>query len=522
MGAPLLLPSDEEELIGDTIYGGAPYYQYTTGGPRARYLILMAGDSIFYRDASDHRWGWFTTAMGHTDCDAGHPELHDVNGDGIADTTLTERHCVGNGEFTLRVDTLRWNAAGTAVEQRGTLFRRAVAMLGTLGAFDSSSGYYHDVHVALNRTAPTGFSLTGDIRAGDYYLSYDKGELYPAGRSFTIAAGDTLWFQATYLGTGSPTKPWYGNPQAILTQFNFDHRLYPTDFHGGVNSSSFLSPYVETSPALWSFPAGAEPFRVVGRVVAPHHALMGDGVVRLADSISVTTIAVTACFSVTGVRVQGEVLTFDGHCASGQDTLEYRWTFGDGGAVEWTRDSVVAHHVYATGGTYAATLRVRRVRSTAPVDSTTQSLAIIGGPLWVRISGYDAITTKGTYTWTSEPHDGVPHYDTYRWYYQQGGSSEYLDGTDRTYQRYISAKWPPYTFRLRNTVQDAIPAVAVDTLWVDVIPGGGGYAPMGLVGLVDATGACQALPADRQARQAAHAAIARSGRWPEPCLVRAP
>jgi hypothetical protein len=139
---------------------------------------------------------------------------------------------------------------------------------------------------------------------------------------------------------------------------------------------------------------------------------------------------------------------------------------------------------------------------------------VIAGPLDVAISGPDWITTSGNYTWTSLPLDGVPPYDTYRWYYQQGGSAEYLDGSRATYKRYVSAQGEPFVFRLRHTVQDAVPTQAVDTLWVDVVPGGG-YAA---VGLLDAAGICRPLPAQRRARQAAHAAVARSGRWPVPCV----
>ena len=173
---------------------------------------------------------------------------------------------------------------------------------------------------------------------------------------------------------------------------------------------------------------------------------------------------------------------------------------------------------YASHGTYPATLHVRRVHTTWPEDSASQTLAI-AGPLWVGMTGRDEIHLSGTYTWTSMPFEGVPPYDTYRWYYQQGGSSEYLDGTDRVYQRYVSAKGAPYVFRLRTTVQDAIPTTAVDTLWVDVVRGGNAPASLGLL---DANGTCRALPADRLARQAAHSVIARSGRWPQLCEPAAP
>ena len=77
-------------------------------------------------------------------------------------------------------------------------------------------------------------------------------------------------------------------------------------------------------------------------------------------------------------------------------------------------------------------------------------------------------------------------------------------------------KSPPYVFRLRNRVQDALLESAEDTLWVDVASQEDGFTTLGLI---DATGECRNLPADRRARQAAHAAIWRTGQWPRPCQV---
>ena len=467
---------------------------------------------MFYRDATFNRWGWFTTAQAQPACSTGLPEQHDLLGHGTIDSTQVERHCLDNGEYTLTIDTVVWNGDGSAIVQRGTKWARRVAMLGTLGAFDTSSGSYHDVRVSLDRVPPQDLGLSGELRAGDAYILYTSDTLYPAGRSFTIAAGDTLWFQATYVGTGQ-SRQWYGIQKAILTQFNFDHRVHPLLYRGGVNSS----PHTETSPALWSFGQGAEPFRVVGRVVAPHHLQMDSGIVRLGDSIIVTTVAPDACFAVSGPLWVDSLLAFDGRCSTGLGVLQYCWTFGDGSSVDWSSDSALVHHAYGASGSYSVTLRVRRAGSTAPVDSTTDAITI-SAPLWVRLLGYDYITASGTYTWTSVPHDGVPPYGSYRWYYQEEGSSEDSVGAKPTYRRYVPAT-KVYSFRLRTTVRDAVPTTAEDTLWVDVVPRGGRYAD---VGLVDAAGACELLPSEVRARQAAPSAMARTGRWPVPCLARAP
>lgn len=504
---------NEEELIGDTLYGGAPFYQSTTGGLRARYLIKLGNDSMYYLDAPYHRWGWYTSNQ--ENCGQGHPERHDIDADGVADSASnSERHCLANGEHTLTLDTLLWNEEGTAVVGRGTVFVRKVSMLGTLGAFEtSSSSWFHDVRVALDRNPPEEYSLVGDIRAGDHFVSWTSDSLYPQGTADTIAAGDTLWFQSTYVATGQYSKPWFNSQRAILTGLSFDFEYHPTHIHGGTNSA----PGTETSPALWQFGSGSQTFRVVGRVVAPHHRTMDSGVTQLDASIYVTTIAPSACFSVTGDQVKDSTLTFTGQCSSGFGTLEYRWTFDDGASVDWTADSAVAHHAYSEAGTYHARLRVRRLGSTAPVDSTDQTITVTG-PLWVRITGPDAIEATDTYTWTSVPHDGAPPYGTYRWYYQQEGSSEEQVGTSRTYSRYVAAR-SAYTFRLRNTVQDTVPAQAEDTLWVEVIPGEDGYSA---IGALDASNTCRPLPTVQRARQHALAAIARRGRWPIPCLIRTP
>ena len=516
---------EEEELIGDTLWGTGTYYQPTQGGQRASYLIVLtdgaARDSMYYVEADHHQWGWYTRKE-PLNCDSveGSPrEKHDTNGDTFADSivfgrTVYERHCLWNGQYTLQLKRVVWDSTGTAIVADTLLFSRRVALLDYLGSYvnDPSSTSFHDVRVTFDRNTPEGLEFTGDLRAGDYYLGETSGQLYPSRTAFTISEGDTLWFQSTYVGTGPYPRPWYGSTRAILTQFNFDYQQHPGTFPGGVNSS----PDAEVSPALKTFSfRPAEAYRVVGRVVAPHDTSMEVGELELGASIYVTTVELSACFSVTGFRVTGQLLTFDGHCSSGADTLAYRWTFGDGGGVDWPADSVVVHHAYAAAGSYPATLWVRRAGTTAPVDSTTQTLSI-AGPLWVHLDGYDHIATSGTYAWTSQPHEGAPPYYPFAWYYQEEGSGETLVYNGATYRRYVTVRWPPYAFRLRTTVQDAIPTSAEDTLWVDVAPEGDGFAGLGLL---DATGGCRLLPADPRARQAAHAAIARTGRWPVPCVV---
>ena len=514
----------EEELIGDTLWNAGGFTVSTQLGLRARYMIVLtqgaARDSMFYLDAYQHRWGWYTNKEVDNCGAGGRKEKHDTNGDTFADSvvygdTVMEHHCLPNGQFTLQIERVTWNGRGDTIVADTVIFRRKVALLDALGSYvnDPGSPNFQDVRVTLDLGGRhESFAWSGDVRAGDYYLPPGP-LLYPSGTAFTIAAGDTMWFQSTYVGTGEDVRPWYGSRRAALTQFNFDHSQHPGTFQGAINSS----PDGEVSPGLGRFP-DTRTYQVVGRVVAPHDTSMEVGELELGASIYVTTVVLDACFSVTGYPVAGQTLTLDGHCSSGAAALEYRWTFGDGGGVDWHADSVAVHHAYAGAGSYPATLWVRRAGTTAPVDSTRQTLSIVG-PLWVHLNGYDHIATSGTYTWTSQPHEGAPPYRPYAWYYQEDGAEEALVGTASTYRRYVSVKSSPYAFRLRNTVQDAIPTAAEDTLWVDVASDGDGYAGLGLM---DATGACRRLPAVVAARQAAHAAIARTGRWPVPCLVARP
>jgi hypothetical protein len=241
---------------------------------------------MYYLDAPWHRWGWYVIARGQVNCGLGHPERHDVDGDGSPDTLLSETHCLATGTYDISVDTLVWDSSGSSVTGWGTLYRRRVTMLGALGSFvsDTTSPTYIDVRVTLDRGKSDEFALSGDVRAGDYFLP-DGDQLYPPGRSFTIYAGDTLWFQPTYVGGGPDGRTWYGDPAAILTQLAFDFRRHPNTWTGGINSA----PGLETSPAQRRYLAGVQPWLVVGRAVAPHHLAMDSGEVRLSDSIRVTT-----------------------------------------------------------------------------------------------------------------------------------------------------------------------------------------------------------------------------------------
>lgn len=512
---------NEEELIGDTLWGETIFYQMTTGGPRARYRIQLDGDTtdiMYYLPSAWHPWGWFTSSPDEHNCFSDMREHHDVTGDGVAEISDPERHCVRNGQHDVTVLRVTWNEDGSAIVASQTAFRRRVAMLGYLGAFEDhpQSTTYHDVIVTLDGTEGL-VQWQGDLRAGNYFMGREfPDSLYAQNSNFLIGGSDTLWFMSTFVATGQEQRPWYLSPKAVLTQFNFDFVYTPEAFSGGVNSK----PGTQTSAALRTFAARADPYRVVGRTIAPFHLDMSAGSVRTAQSIYVTAVGPDACFSVSGPQMPDSVLTFNGDCSTAQGTREFRWSFGDNTGVEWTPDSAVVHHVYGATGSYAVTLRVRRAGSTEPVDSASQTVVIATTPpLYVSIVGPDWITTSGTYTWNSVPHDGVPPYTNYRWYYQQGGSPEDLVGTRNRYSRYISVQGDPYVFRRRNRVQDALPSEADDTLWVDVVPGGGSYAS---IGLLDAANVCRALPLTARARRAAHAAVVKRGRWPVPCLVPTP
>jgi hypothetical protein len=313
--APYSLGTNEEELIGDTLFGVTDFYQHTRTGLRARYLVTLNGNSdstqrMFYQPTEVHRWGWYTAQPNNDNCTGGH-ERHDVVGHGTVDTVPSERHCVANGTHTVRLWRVTWDSLADTIVQWDTLFIRKVAMLGTRGRFSGdplSSGVYHDVRVTFDATDAQ-LSFSGDIRAGSYYISPGSStdSVYADRDTFTIVGGDSLWFQSTYLGTGSG-RSWDGDPKAMLTAFNFDYENTPTNFTGGVNSR----PHSETLSALYLFPARGNEYRVVGRVVAPIHRDMPNGALQANSSIYVSVPPLDACFTATGYRVTGQTMTFDG------------------------------------------------------------------------------------------------------------------------------------------------------------------------------------------------------------------
>lgn len=507
--------SHEPELIGDPLLGDSVYSDY--GRARYRIRLRAVGRSevkiLYYLEHPlQHPWGFFSDKEGC--CPSPLPAYYDTDGDLVADGSS----CIPNGEYTIQFERVYRSPDGTEVSA-DTLFVRSIAMLDTLGSREDHplGGVFQDVHVgfALSTYADTFRTLAGSLRAADFFhdFSYypDTALFSPPGSAFTIGVGDTLWFTSTYRAMG--LCGWCGDPARVLSSFSQDYCSTMKTFGSATNSvpqTSDVLPMLHTFPV----PRPSEPYCAAVRVTEPlHDGRNHPGSVQ-PDTIFVSVAGLDAAFTVTGSPVVGQPLTFDGRASQGYGSLEYRWTFGDTSR-SWSASDSVVQHTYTLAGTFTVVLWVRRQGSTAPTDSASQQLAVSASQLSALVEGADYITSSGTYQWQTLASGGVSPYH-YQWYYKQGVQAEEAVGTDSPwYSRLVTVLKTAYAFRLRSVVTDAALDTAQKVYWVDVVPGGGGA--LASVGLKDAAGACVALPAGREARQAAHAAMVALGLWPVPC-----
>jgi hypothetical protein len=524
------MPQAEEELIGDGLDGETVFYQQTSSGPKARYYVDL--DSLvemrmYFRAPATPSWGYFTSKG--SDCTRA--ERHDLDGDGTPESNLTEKHCIPSGGYTLRLHRVVWRTDGSGWNSDTILFTRRIAMLDTLGSLkDSSAAGYQDVRVrfALD-SVPT--SLVGSLRGADFYQAFGNASdtaLYTrAPYTDTLGIGDTLWFVSTYRAAAADTTVcgWCRSGAdgllGVLAAFNQDYLRTPTAF--GYATNSVPAPGASVfMPMLHQFSAArpSEAFRVLARITEPYHNGTTQPGREQPDTIFVWVVGLDAAFTVSSSPVAGQPATFDAHTSEGYRPLQYRWDYGDQSPpTSWGADSVT-QHTYSASGTFTAKLWVRRDSSTAPVDSASLTVSVAeAAALTVVIDGVETITSSDTYQWHALVSGGVPPYH-YQWYYREAGQSEQTVGSDSPwYSRYVSVRSKSYAFRVRSVVRDTTQATAQSFLWVDVLAGGKGAGPL-VVGLLDAAGVCQALPAGPERRRAAHEAVVAQGRWPVPCRVQ--
>ncbi|HWO88254.1 MAG TPA: PKD domain-containing protein [Gemmatimonadales bacterium] len=503
--------AQDEELIGGDLFGDA-LKVLTAGGWRARYRIRSetSGGQMFYGSG---RLGWYSTK--NTDCEATDPEGHDTNGDLAVDAAdgTQESHCISNGEHVLILERAEWNSSGTSATYT-TVARRRVAMLDRLGSLqhDPSSPDYHDQYFIFD-LRPDSTTLSGEIRAGDVFREMQAAaDLYPADTLFQIGAGDTLWLISTYTSQGSDGRPWYNSVSAMFTEFNTNYDQFPNVFGPGVNSLPFAG--TGTKPLLTVFsPDVSRSFRIIGRVVEPYHTgLTGSlGRDQTDRSLRVSVVYPNACFTWSGNPSPGQRLTFNGSCSTvvAGEGKSYRWDFGDGTVTGWMGGIDTTSHVFASG-VWQVRLEVRRWGSTAPIASTTQSVAV---GVTASIDGPDIINDPGTYTWDAVIVGGVTPL-SYRWYYYRYPGPEQLVGTTASYSRYVNP-FPDHVFRLRLIASDAVGNADTSVVFVEAFDDSGGGAAA--LGIQSETGACRPLPQGRSERQALYAAVVAAGRWPQLC-----
>lgn len=514
--------------MGDGLDGETVFYQQTSAGSRARYYVdldSLEGTRMFFRAPAIPPWGYFTTKG----LDCTRAERHDLDADGVPDTEYLEKHCIPSGGYTLRLHRVVWRADGSRWDADSILFTRRIAMLDTLGSLeDSSAGGYQDVRVrfALDSVSTT---LVGSLRGADFYQAFGNAAdtaLYTrAPYTETIGVGDTLWFASTYRAAGDSTVcRWCRSGEdgvlGVLAAFNQDYVNHPTAFGYATNSVPAPGASV-VMPMLHQFasPSLAGSFRVVTRITEPYHNGTDKPGRVQPDTIFVWVVGLDAAFTVSGSPVVGQPVTFDGSSSQGFQPLQYRWDFGDQSPPTWWAADPLTHYTYSTPGTFTTMLWVRRAGSTAPMDSASHTVSVGGAaPLTVAIDGVETITSSGTYQWHALVAGGVPPYH-YQWYYREVGQTEQAVGSDSPwYSRYVSVRSTSYAFRVRSVARDTTQATAQGFMWVDVLAGGKGAGPLS-VGLLDAAGACQALPPGPERRQAAHEAVVAQGRWPVPCRM---
>lgn len=382
---------------------------------------------------------------------------------------------------------------------------------------DSTTPAYHDVHVAFDLNAAT-TTLNGDIRGGaEYRTIADTTDFYSAVRYDTVGSGDTLWFISTYQASGNDSRTWYNSTTGVLTSFAFD-RSSGGAFSPAVNSQPTPQTYTRPMLHVFSGGSGMSLHSVVGRVIEPYHNGIGNLGRDQTDSMVISVVGVSACFSYSGGTLYvGQAVTFDASCSTGWTALEYSWDFDEGaGATGWSSTATI-QHTFSSGGNRDVVLSARRDARHTDADDSTRVVSIAAFSVY--ITGPDLIETSDSYTWEAHPQGGSTPFH-YQWYYKQGtGDSTAVGGDSATYTRNVSVGKTNYIFRLRVVVTDSLQRTATHSYWVEVVPEGGDRAS---IGALDAMGACVSLPAVRSRRQAALSAIGASGRWPTPCRLARP
>jgi len=519
---------DEPELIGDLVVGDAGFPE--TGRASNRVELAPAGGrgesyTMYYlRGGLKHPWGFYADKPG---C-CPHPMRNYWDTDG--DLQPDGGYCIPNGVYTVYFEEVHWSPGGVVVSV-DTLFRRSIAMLDTLGSPENnpSSGVFQDVHVQFSiDTLPTDIAggLWGRATYGEIRSPGDVGTFEAAPHLFEIRMGDSLWFGSTYSAVSADTAcAWCKQNQAgVLVAVNQNYGALQGAFGPATNGLGVTTSFM---PMLHTFLLpSAQAYEVAARVTEPYQSgldSLGMGRVQSHRFFVKVSGPLDASFAASDSSpVVGQQITFDGS-GSCCGTLQYRWSFGDGGTVDWS-GSASAQHGYSAAGAFTARLWVRRVGTSAPTDSASLQLVVTIPPLGVQIEGTDLITASGTYDWESLASGGVPRYH-YQWFYRRGASEQSVGSDTSAYSRYVALESRSYVFRLRSLVTDSVGHQAQAVLFVDVMAGGKGGglaagATRASVGLEDARGVCVALPLDRAARQAAHQAVFAAGRWPVPCFTR--
>ena len=418
-------PNEEEELIGSALYSDPDIQP-----GEYRVVIIQEPEedllwSMYYRvESGKAPWGGLTSKLSNSDEQY---EGHDEDGDGDAEWhgCELEQHVLPNGVYSITFK------RGSTV-----LFERSVAMLDDRGvAMDiEGSAVYQDVDVKLDLAAPTTVTMTGWFGQSTTYTQiYDQGiELGNFSQnSLTIPSGDTAWFVSTYLASGSPTRPWYGEQRAVLNSFNFDYDRNGL-FGPATNSFPRTNNLIPVAH-VFAAPGASSSFTVRLRTVLPHHASNNTGIL-VPQTMSVTVVGDPVSFTTSANPTTNQPVTFTAATLAGEAFFEYSWDFGEGPGSGWSSAYKQIQHTYTQAGQKTVTLSVRNLSGEGPTVGAQQNVSVVDPPLLVTpIRGAyqnqnGAVRWNETCIWSTSATGGSGTY-TYTWYKNnvQVGTTQFLE-----------------------------------------------------------------------------------------------